>query len=94
VNYRKNIEQDLHKLYDALRESKQYGMSRLTELAEHHSGDFGLSAETLVRYWNTFSYDLGPEEQKGLLTYYGYAMELGVIDSVPDLRIWVPEAAR
>jgi len=94
VNYRKNMQQDLARLYDALRESKQYGMSHFTELAEHHAGDFGLSAETLVRYWNTFSYDLGPEEQKGLLTYYGYAMELGVIDSVPDLRIWTPAAAR
>ena len=94
VNYRKNMEQDLARLYDALMESKQYGMSRLTELAEHHAVDFGLPAETLVSYWTNFSYDLGPEEQKGLLTYYGYAMELGVIDSVPNLKIWTPEAAR
>jgi len=94
VNYRKNMDHDLARLYDALMESKQYGMSRLTELAERHAGDFGLPAETLVRYWTTFSYDLGPAEQKGLLTYYGYAMELGVIDSVPDLRIWTTEAAR
>lgn len=94
VNYKKKMEQDLARLYHALVESKQYGMSRLAELAERHAGDFGLPAETLVRYWNTFSYDLGPEEQKGLLTYYGYAMELGVIDSVPDLRIWAPGAAR
>jgi len=94
VNYRKNMEHDLVLLADALRESKEYGLSHLTELAEHHAGDFGLPAETLVRYWSNFSYDLGPEEQKGLLTYYGYAMELGVIDAVPDLRIWAPEAAR
>ena len=93
VNYRKNMEHDLVLLYNALLDSKQYGLSNLNELAEHHAGEFGLPAETLVRYWNTFSYDLGPEEQKGLLTYYGYAMELGVIDSVPDLRIWTPESA-
>jgi len=42
----------------------------------------------LARYWNAFSFDLGPQEQKGLLTYYGYAAELGVIDTVPDLAIW------
>jgi chorismate dehydratase len=94
VNYRKNMEHDLVRLYEALKESKQHGLSHLTELAGHHAGDFGLPAETLVRYWNTFSYDLGPDEQKGLMTYYGYAMELGVIDSVPELKIWTPETAR
>jgi len=88
VNYKKNIEQDLGKLYDILMESKRYGMARLSELAGQHAADFGIPAETLLRYWNLFSYDLGPEEQKGLLTYYGYAAELGAIDAVPELRFW------
>jgi chorismate dehydratase len=88
VNYKKNIEQDLGKLYDILMESKRYGMSRLGELAREHAADYGIPAETLLRYWNLFSYDLGPEEQKGLLTYYGYAAELGAIDAVPELRFW------
>ncbi len=88
VNYRKNLEPDLARLYDILMESKRYGSSRLEELAEKSSGTFGLAAETLVSYWNNFSYEFGPEEQKGLLSYYSYAAGLGVIDSVPDLRIW------
>jgi len=90
VNYKKNIEQDLARLYDVLLASKQYGLANLSGLAGRHAAGFGVPAETLVRYWNTFSYDLGPDEQKGLLTYYGYAMELGVIDAVPELRIWTP----
>ena len=88
VNYKKNLEQDLARLYDVLEESKRYGLARLGELAVEHSGEFGIPAETLARYWNAFSFDLGPQEQKGLLTYYGYAAELGVIDTVPDLAIW------
>ncbi len=88
VNYRKHLEPDLARLYDILMESKQYGISHLQQLAEASSTHFGLSAELLTRYWNCFSYGFGPAEQKGLLTYYGYAAELGVIDAVPDLRLW------
>jgi chorismate dehydratase len=88
VNYRKTIEQDLAQLADILTESKQYGLSRLRELADGHAAGFGISADMLFQYWNCFSYDFGPEEQKGLLTYYGYAAELGAIDAVPELRIW------
>ncbi len=90
VNYKKNIEQDLVKLYDVLNRSKQYGLSRLRELADGNADRFGIPADTLFRYWNSFSFDLGPEEQKGLMTYYGYAAELGAIDAVPELRFWSP----
>ena len=88
VNWQKRLEQDLGRLYDILQQSKAYGLSRLQELADGHAGRFGFSPEALVRYWQTFSYDLGPDERKGLLTYYGYAAELGVIDKVPELRLW------
>lgn len=88
VNFRKNIEQDLGRLYDILIESKKYGLARIEELARSGAEEFGIPAETLMRYWGCFSYDFGPLEQKGLLTYYSYALELGVIDAIPDLRIW------
>jgi chorismate dehydratase len=88
INYKKSLEQDLARLYDILAESKSYGLSHLDELAQEYADEFGIPAETLLRYWNAFSFDLGPREQKGLLTYYGYAAELGVIDAVPELRLW------
>jgi chorismate dehydratase len=88
INYKKNLEQDLSRLYDILEASKRYGLSRLPELAKEHADRFDIPAETLVRYWGAFSFDLGPEEQQGLLTYYAHAAELGVIDSVPELRLW------
>jgi chorismate dehydratase len=88
INYKKSLEQDLSRLYDILQASKRYGLSRLSELAREHADRFDIPADTLVRYWRAFSFDLGPEEQKGLLTYYEYAAELGVIDRVPELRLW------
>lgn len=88
VNYRKNLETELARLYDSLMESKRHGFSRLQQLAEIGSATFGIAPETLITYWSNFSYEFGVDEQKGLLTYYGHAAELGVIDEVPDLRIW------
>ncbi len=88
ANYRKNIEQDLSRLYDILMESKHYGIAHLKDLARSGAGLFGIPEETLMRYWDCFSYAFGPQEQKGLQAYYSYAAELGVIKRVPDLRIW------
>ena len=88
VNYRKNTDPELHRLHAILLESKRYGLARLRELADSHAASFGITADLLLQYWNRFSYDFGPEEQRGLLAYYGYAAELGAIDAVPDLRLF------
>lgn len=86
VNYKKNIDKELSVLYHSLMESKRYGLGRLPELAAGHAGRFGLPEGLLLDYWRTFSYDLGDDEQRGLLAFYGYAADLGVIDRIPDLR--------
>ncbi len=88
VNDRKNIHKELGRLYDILMESKAYGLAHLKELAETYAGRFNLPASVLYDYWNLFSYSFGEEEQKGLLTYYGYAAEIGAIEAVTDLRFW------
>lgn len=88
VNYKKNLEPDLIRLYDALAESKRYGLARLPELAAGHAAKFDVPFDILLQYWQCFSYDFGHEEQQGLLTFYGYAAELGIIDAVPELHFW------
>jgi chorismate dehydratase len=88
VNYKKNIERDLDMLYDILISSKAYGISHLRDLARTQTERFNIPAELLFSYWNSFSYGLGREEQKGLHAFYGYAAEIGVIETVPDLRFW------
>jgi chorismate dehydratase len=90
VNYRRNMQKDLETLYSILVQSKRYGMSRLRELADAHAERFGIPAGMLHDYWNLLTYDLGDDEKKGLMTYYGYAAEVGAINAVPGLRFWEP----
>jgi len=88
VNYNKAIDNDLCTLYTILMESKSYGLSHISELAMAHTQRFGIPAEVLVDYWTSFSYDFGAEEQKGLLAFYRYAAEIGVIEGGAELRFW------
>jgi chorismate dehydratase len=88
VNYKKNIERDLDMLYDILIASKAYGISHLGDLARSEAKRFKVPEELLFSYWNSFSYGLGREEQKGLSAFYGYAAEIGVIETIPELRFW------
>ena len=50
VNYRKALEPELARLSDILRESKQYGLARLRELADEHTARFGIPSDTLFNY--------------------------------------------
>jgi chorismate dehydratase len=88
VNYKKGIDKDLGKLYDILMQSKRFGLSNIPELAAAHAGRFGLPVGLLTEYWNSFSYDLTEYEKKGLMTYYGYAAEIGALKAVSDLIFW------
>jgi chorismate dehydratase len=88
INYKKNLDKDLASLYHILRESKIYGLSHLPELAQQHADRFGIPAPKLLEYWNAFSFDFGPNEQKGLMTYYGYAAEIGAVKPVTELKFW------
>lgn len=88
VNYRKGMDRELVVLLDALEASKHDGLGRLGELAREGASKFNMRPDDLLRYWNTFSYDLGPRELEGLMTYYRHASELGVIDAVPEIKFW------
>lgn len=44
--------------------------------------------EKLISYWNTISYDLGPQEMAGLSTFYRNAAELGIIREAPPLSFF------
>ena len=90
VNYRKNIQRDLEVLHEVLGRSKEYGLRDLRGFANEHAERFGISKDLLFSYWSAFSYDLAESEQKGLMTFYGYAAEIGAIPSAPDLHFWEP----
>ena len=88
VNYKKNIDRDIAALYDILITSRTYGMSHLRDLSTSQANRFNVPAALLLSYWNSFSYDFGNNEQKGLLAFYGYAAEIGAIEPVTSLRFW------
>jgi chorismate dehydratase len=88
VNNQKKMHNDLARLYDIIMESRAYGLAHLEELAESNAQRFNIPPDVLIKYWNLFSYGFGEEEKKGLLTFYGYAAELGAIESVADLRFF------
>ncbi len=88
INDRKHIQKELGRLYDILMESRSYGLGHLKELSEGTAGRFNIPASVLFEYWNLFSYGFQAEEQRGLLTYYGYAAEIGAIEPVTELRFW------
>ena len=56
-------------------------MSHLRDLSPSQADRFNVPAAMLFSYWNSFSYDFGREEQKGLLAFYGYAAEIGAIEA-------------
>lgn len=88
VNDRKNVHYEIGRLYDILMESRAFGLSHLDDIAKGETGRFGIPAPVLMEYWKLFSYGFGEEEQKGLLTFYGYAAEIGAIEAVKELRFW------
>src|SRR5512143_432355 len=88
VNDRKNIHNDLERLYDILMESRAYGLTHLGEIADAETGRFNLPAPVLMEYWKLFSYSFDEEERKGLMAFYGYAAEIGAIEAVTELRFW------
>ena len=91
VNRKNTLDNDLAVLYDILQQSRLYGLSHLNFLAHAYADKFGVPADVLEKYWNSFSFYLGEAEQKGLLAYYGYAAELGVIKPVKQLNFWMRE---
>ncbi len=88
VNYKKNIDKELALLYDIILRSRSYGLANIAELAHTYADRFGIPAQVLIDYWTSFSYNLGEDEKKGLLAFYGYAAEIGAIEPVKDLRFW------
>jgi chorismate dehydratase len=88
INYKKDIDKDLRVLYHILKDSKDYGLSHIDDLAGRYAGHYRLSEQLLSDYWYAFSYHFGQEEQRGLMAFYRYAAELGVIRPISELSFW------
>ncbi len=75
------------RLYQALLDSKQWGLSHLPEVLKASQERSGLSDEDLKSYFSVLRYDFDPELQRGVKAYFGHAVECGLIPSLPTLEM-------
>ncbi len=76
----------LWRLYCDLMDAKAASKNALFPLARRVPQRAWISIEGLLDYWETLSYDLTERHITGLLTFYRYARDIGVIPRVPPLR--------
>ncbi|MFW6323940.1 MAG: menaquinone biosynthetic enzyme MqnA/MqnD family protein [Desulfovibrionales bacterium] len=69
----------------ALQDCKKELSGKMEELSRDSSLPASFSPDDVLRYWQLMDYDLGPEEQAGLLLFGHYCRELSLIPSVPGL---------
>jgi chorismate dehydratase len=81
-------EQDVRRLAAWLQEANEYAQSHFAELAEEFETSLQLPAASLVRYWQSISFDLDKEKIESLTRYYAYAEELALIPENPPLHFF------
>jgi len=70
-----------------LHRSKAYAYRNCMEIGRNAPERSWISLQRLVEYWRTISYDLTPSHIEGLRTFYAYAAELSLIETVPKIAM-------
>lgn len=72
-----------------LRQSKQFGIEKIPEIAEREAQTHGVDVELCRSHLTDIShYDLGEDELEGLREFYRFAFYYGAIEDIPDLRFF------
>lgn len=74
-------------LYTELCDAKQRAYNSFENLADICEKGW-IGKEKLIDYWKTISYDLTPLHLDGLRLFYRYSAELGLIEEVPEIRLF------
>ncbi|KIL34835.1 ABC transporter substrate-binding protein [Cohnella kolymensis] len=75
-------------IYEGLLESKRLGSRDLTPLVSKAMRQIGGTASYWRSYFQNLNHDFGPDQKAGLLLYFRYAHELGLMDRQVDLSEW------
>lgn len=75
-------------LKEKLLRAKQLAYDSYESIAEESRESEWMSPLALVDYWKTISYDLSEKHLEGLETFYHYAVEMGLIKSQPEIRLF------
>lgn len=68
--------------------AKNHGLTDIAHIVKVAADKSGLPTELMTEYFRIMEYDLGPEQQKGLMTFYDYAYKSGLIDERVKPEIW------
>ncbi len=68
--------------------AKKSGLADLGHIVNIAALQSGLPEDLMVRYFQVIEYELGPEQCKGLMTFYDYAYKSGLIDERVKPEIW------
>ena len=80
------LNEDVQACGRALAEAKAAGLGDLEGLARRYPGPFPLARSELSDYWRGLEYGLDAEAREGLRTFFEMAVEIGRLDSAPDLQ--------
>lgn len=74
-------------LHARLIRSKRLALDDLAGIAAGLEQKSWTNREFLINYWRTISYELTPRHIEGLRLYFQYAVECGILDVAPVIRI-------
>ncbi|MEK6650725.1 MAG: MqnA/MqnD/SBP family protein [Bacteroidota bacterium] len=74
----------------ALVSARDRGVSLVERIGQDAGRARGIPAVAAVSHLQSFSYDLGQEQQEALQEFFQYAYYLGIITDVPDLTFFDP----
>jgi len=75
----------------ALEAARDTGVSNLERLASDEAAIRRLPQEDVIGHLQTFTYDLGTEQQDSLREFFQYAFYLGILNDVPELAFFDPK---
>jgi chorismate dehydratase len=79
---------DVRLLHMALLASKEEGLSLPPDLIAKAVHEIGGDSLFWRNYFLNLVYDFGEEQARGLSLYLSYAHDIGLLPSVPELRLW------
>ena len=72
-------------MHHLLLRSRDWGLGALPELSRLAAANLGRPESQLLSYFQQLDYSLGPEHEKGLLTFFKYLHNLGELAELPEL---------
>jgi chorismate dehydratase len=79
---------EVRTLVDRLQAAKRHAYETYEAIAERCDEREWLEKSALVDYWRTISYDLTTQHLEGVVRFYRYAAELGLLEVEPEIRVF------